>query len=245
MNEHPQDISDRIKTAIPKDLKATKTIESRTIELFKDERMFHFAFILENHREILSSTSNLNKLDAARVYVRSLIDFLVEKGCPPTILIPFKKLLQESKAKSFNFNLLSDLIIISAILSFISAALIRQGAELVGLFPDRDRMTEWCDALYSDLIQMYVGGALELIDQQKYTYEITRSDNGSWFDSFVRLPDFLAGVVAGWNVNSNTISSEKREKIFMETIVDAKNISILRLTFDKVLYLEKIAALRR
>lgn len=251
LDEHPQDISDRIKLAIPKDLKKTKSVDPRTIEVFKDRRMFHFVFILEGHRNIISTGDEPAKLAAIRSYISGMVDALKRMNCPSDILKPFKKLLQESKANNFNYSLFSDMVAVSAILSFISAALIRHGASLIGLFPDRDRMTEWCDAIYSDLVNLYVGGVLELVDNKKYAYEIKRAaitngqGKGAWFDSFVRLPDYLAGVVAGWDVDTNTISSDKRATVFMENIVDAKNIIVLRLLFDGELHLERVVANRR
>lgn len=250
LDEHPQDISDRIKLAIPKDLKKTKNVEPRTIETFKDPRMFHFVFILDGHRNIISTGDESAKLEAARNYVTDMVGSLKRMNCPPAILKPFKKLLQESKAKGFNYSLLSDIVAVSAILSFISAALVRQGAELIGLFPDRDRITEWCDAIYSDLVQLYVGGVLELVDSKKYAYEIKRATTNkqggeAWFDSLVRLPDYLAGVVAGWDVDRNSINGDKRAEVFMENIVDAKNIIVLRLVYDGKLHVERIVANRR
>ncbi|WP_460106702.1 hypothetical protein [Pseudomonas sp. S3_E04] len=245
LDEHPQDISDRIGSAIPKDLKKTKVITSETIELFKDERMFHFVFILSGHREIISQSSELEKLEATRAYILKIVDFLKEKNCPPTILKPFKSLLEKSKAKKFNVDLFSDMIAISSILGFISAALIRQGANLIGLFPDRDCVTDWCDGIYSDFVQMYVGGVLESVEGKSYQYEIKRAINGSWLDSFVRLPDFLAGVIAGWDLANNTIIGDKREKLFMANIVDAKNIKLIHLLYDGEFHLEHVTATGR
>ncbi|BAQ79815.1 putative uncharacterized protein [Pseudomonas sp. St29] len=112
-------------------------------------------------------------------------------------------------------------------------------------------MTSWCDGVYSDFVQLYIAGVLEKHKEQTSCYEIKKAvpaatqNNGTWYDDFVRLPDYLAGVIAKWDIDSNIIDSEKQKSFFINNIVDAKNIATIRITFDRELLIEKIIAKRR
>jgi hypothetical protein len=151
IDEEPSGIVSRIKSAIPKDLKKTRDITKEIIEALGDKRTFHFVFVLDGHRKIFGDP-NIRQ-ESATKYVQDMCSTLTQMGCPPKIYKPFKKLLQESKAKSFNVSLLADTLVFSAMISFVTACLIREsGAKLIGLFPDRDKIIEWCDGVYSDLV---------------------------------------------------------------------------------------------
>ena len=251
LNEDPRDISERIAKAIPKDIKKTQSIDPSTLELLRSEEVFHFVFLLEGHRGAIGAASEDSRLQANREYVQKMVSDLIAAGCPPVNLKPFKRLLEASKAKSFNFRLMADLVAISSLLAFVAALLVRNGAIAVWLFPDRDKITEWCDGVYSDLVQNYISGVLSVVDEKVYDCEIKRAipspadGKNSWIDSFVRMPAYMAGVVAGWNIENNLITSEKREIIFINNIVDSKNVILLRLCFDKGLSIEKIAVSRK
>jgi hypothetical protein len=97
----------------------------------------------------------------------------------------------------------------------------------------------------------YVSGVLQLIDSTNYNYEIKRAipsphgTKGNWYDDFVRLPDYIAGVVAAWDIDGNFLGNDKREKLFMENIVDSNNVVIFRVIYDGMLHIEHVSAARR
>ncbi|WGO91852.1 hypothetical protein QCD61_19340 [Pseudomonas viciae] len=237
--------------AIPTDLKRAPHVGADALDLFKNSRLFHFVFLLKGHREAIGAGSGQTKLSAHRSYLEAAVKLLSEAGYPKVMLKPFRKLLELSKVKTFNLKLMSDLVLVSAILAAITAMLVKNNAKIVWLFPDRDKITEWCDGIYSDLVQNFVPGILAVTDLGKRNYEIKRAvpaafdGRFSWIDAFVRLPDYMAGTVAGWHVENGVINTDKREMVFMHSIVDAKNVAIFRLCFEPDLYLEKIVVARK
>lgn len=54
-----------------------------------------------------------------------------------------------------------------------------------------------------------------------------------WFDEFIRLPDYIAGILAAWNLKSNLIPGEndKYSTLATEVIADSKNTAVFLLRY--------------
>ncbi|BBT15094.1 hypothetical protein WP8S17C03_11430 [Metapseudomonas otitidis] len=249
--EHPEVLVERIKGAIPQDLKKTRDIEEAATEFLKDGRMFHFVFVVEGRKYFFGETPD-SRLNKSRLFCQQAFDLLVEFKAPKDVLKPFRQLLQESKAKSFNFNLLTNVVLFSSMMSFLNCMLINHaGAKLIGMFPDRDKIESWCSSIYSHLIDNYTQGVLELVEGRSFDYTLKRgvpSDQNvknNWYDEFIRVPDYMAGVVASWDIDLGTIGEGKHELLFMRNIVDSENVTVLRVKFDDSMIMEEVRASRK
>lgn len=235
--EHPEKLAARIKESMPKDLKSISSVSDKAIELIRDERFFHFVFVVEGRHRMFGEQSE--GLAKARIFCEETVGFMKAIHARRENVKPFNILLQKSKEKLFNVKLLSDMVLFSSMVSSINCMLVNSvGAELIGVFPDRDSITQWCDSVYSKFVDNYSAGVLWLVEQSPFHCVIKRGvPSGqevkkNWYDDFVRLPDYMAGVVATWDIRSGEVGGGKHQVLFMENIVGASNASILRIGFD-------------
>lgn len=68
-------------------------------------------------------------------------------------------------------------------------------------------------------------------------------ENAMWFDELIRLPDYIAGIFAAWNFDTNQIpgESEKFLQLAENFVADAKNIAVLKIRYDNGCQCSRIA----
>ena len=236
------EIKDEIQKSIPKDWKKSKIIPTETIEFLRDKRRFHIAFILPRAPQVFYNGEGSDPLAVARESVSMTVDALIGQGRTGDSLRRLKALKQESKANRFNITLLSDLYLLSDLFCFVTLLLARERPiEVAGWLPDRDKITTWCEGVVFDI------GVQNLMGLAEH-FRIAIPDGGPiigaptpdagqdamWYDEFVRLPDYVAGILAAWNFETNQIPAERIKYRIMaqDFAAFAQNIMVFKIRYD-------------
>ena len=213
------DMQREIRKALPKDIKKTQEIDQSGIELLKSPRRFNFAFIFGEHPDLFPSPDRASRLGAARQSLDLAVDQLNNLGRKKEQLKRLKGLRQKSLAKGFNVDLLSDLTLLAHLFCFITLVLQRERpCELVSWFPDRDSMTTWEDGAVWDIALESLAGLSEhfSILQPTRPIGVGAAPDGDtdalWFDDLIRLPDYIAGLFASWDLKLNAIDAKPKYK---------------------------------
>ena len=107
---------------------------------------------------------------------------------------------------------------------------------MIGWFPDRDNMTNYCDHIWADYALWNAQSFAECfeVDMRGTQCPIGVPDRSGpkermWFDYMIRAADWLAGAVGAWDRVNNLIPGEhlKYRQMLEEVITDANNIVIL------------------
>lgn len=125
---------------------------------------------------------------------------------------------------------------------FVTLLLARERTvEIVGWLPDRDKMTTWCEGVIFDLgIENLIGvaehfnitipadGPLIALPTPDATHD------AMWFDELIRLPDYVAGILAAWDFETNEIPGDKDKYRVMaqEFAASAENIMVFKVRYD-------------
>lgn len=154
-----------------------------------------------------------------------------------------KRLQQESLAKAFNVRLLSDMYLLAYFYCFVSLTLAKETeVEILGWFSDRDSMTTWVDGVIWDIATETLHGLAGSLDvkvpHNSPLVALPDPEAGSnpmWFDEFIRLPDYIAGILAAWNLDTNEIpvDKEKYGTLARTLMPDAKNMALFRIRHEQ------------
>jgi hypothetical protein len=99
--------------------------------------------------------------------------------------------------------------------------------------PDRDKIHDAFESIYVDLFEINHWGLClaELpewrIPRIGYTHTAT-TEGKLWYDPLVRLPDFIAGTVASWDMEANRTSREKHARLVEDVIANNPNCNLIK-----------------
>ncbi len=240
-DDHLQVMQAEIKAALPRDIKKSKEVTQEGIELLRDPRRFHFAFVFKEHPDIYAVGAQATRLETARESLKLAINQLKDVGRTKPQLRRLNALQQKSLSASFNVTLLSDLTVLSILLCLVTLLIQRERpSELVSWFSDRDNMTTWGEGAIWDIAVESVAGLSEHVGiplpmQSVVVAEPDKADAGSpWFDDLIRLPDFIAGLFASWDHTSNMIDAKvKYGQLALGVAAQAQNLAVLNVRWGK------------
>lgn len=226
---------------LPRDIKKAQEIGPSGLELLKSSRRFNFAFIFEQHPDLFPAGDRDGRIVAARQSLDSAVQQLTELGRTKEQLKRLRRLRQESLSKGFNVGLLSDLTLLAHLFCFITLVLQRERiCEMVSWFPDRDNMTTWSDGAVWDIALESLAGLSEHFSIHPPTRPIgigtaPAGDTGPlWFDELIRLPDYIAGLFASWDIESNAIDAKpKYRQLTREVAAVAENLAAFRVRYGQ------------
>ncbi|MHB9100122.1 MAG: hypothetical protein ACYC2E_01190 [Sulfuricella sp.] len=231
-----------IQGALPKDLKKTRDIDDDAAAFLVHPRRFHFGFVFQDPPAVFNNGLGSDALKVARESLAITLEFMVRQGRSKENMCRLKELKQKAQANNFNVELLSDLYMLSYLFSFVTLLLARErSVEIVGWFSDRDSMTTWCDGVVWDISRENLYGLAEHLnislpaDMPLIAVPTPDAEkNAMWFDEYVRLPDYIAGILAAWNFTTNELPGDKGKylKLAEDVVADARNMAVLNVRYD-------------
>ena len=229
----PDDIHKDVKDALPKDLKKSKELTDDGVAWLRNRRRFHVIVGLNKDRTLFYNDQKTDALTVARGHVDLSLSAL-NRANEPEMLARFRKLKQATAANAFNVGLLTDIYILGTLFASLTVAIGRdRSSEIIGWFPDRDNMTNWCDGIWRDYASGNSHGLCRDLDiDMSHTKLVVGAPDRSggkevmWFDYLVRSADWFAGALAAWDREQNQLPTEHRKymQLIEDVISDADNI---------------------
>lgn len=227
-----------------KDIKEAKSIPHSAIAWLRDSRRFHFAITVKHDRAIFTGAAG-SALQEAREHVN--MNLAKARANPDKVgaetISRVEQLARLAQRKSFNVGLLTNIWLLSLFFAAITTLIGRERqSEIVGWFPDRDNMTNWCDGIWHDyaywnLLALADASQVDLRTTQ-ITVSIPDRSTGKevmWFDYLLRAADWFAGAVAEWNRKTDLDPDKhpKYREMWEQVIADADNAVVLNLDIGK------------
>jgi hypothetical protein len=232
-------ICSEIREASPLDLKKIRTVDDRMLALLADRRRFHFCFIPNRERHALFSLP-----DAREVLASAVQD--AERWKPSAhrdeYIKKIRSIKQKANSNNFNNRLLHDTVIMATLSSIIAFYIAKHSnPRNISWFIDRDSMTGafagWAmDAMSRNFITLCEaeGVASRHVVLATATAPDTLPGEPAWYDEFVRLPDFIAGTMARWDIPLNGFRSpaNKFVQIAERVVSENPHVVVMQLTSD-------------
>jgi hypothetical protein len=233
------DLRDLIRAALPKDIKRARYLSQDGVVLLTDPHIFHIVVVVPKDRDVFNNGPANNPLEISREVAKITLDRAREMERGDNTLKPLRKMVEAARAKSFNYELYGDLLLLGFFFPFVSLLLNRERkAEIIGWMSDRDNMTTWGDrVVWNNATESFRGlGELSGIDvdgTEVHAAVPAELSGPMWFDELIRLPDYFAGTIAAWDAPANALPDQPKSLLFVQmlehVIADAGNAVVLKL----------------
>lgn len=202
-----------IKNVAPQDIKHTRTIDYRFIELLRQLPIINISFIFQQDKYLAWNNSKEFQEDMTEYceiltrYIAFWRQGVLNQTRMDTLSwnIKYVQALLEQKKK---IKSLCEVFVISLLGGYVGSILCREVAltDLCWL-SDRDSTNELGDNLVRDLFQ------ITLIDVVKrnisFSFTTANSDSDEWYADLTRVPDVITGSIAGFDFKNSGIHTAK------------------------------------
>jgi hypothetical protein len=250
------DIERDVAAALPRDLKKSKTLDEGAIQWLRDPRRFHIAITVNDRPAVFSNGRGSVALTVVREHIAKSLDQAASGGVSGETIKRLKKLKQDAQANGFNVSLLTNIWLLAVWFAVLTVLLGRdRRCDVVGWFPDRDDMTNYCDHIWYDYALWNAQSFAEAfsVDLRSTTCPAGVPDSSGakermWFDHMIRSADWFAGSVAAWDREKNLIPGDlpKYHQMLEDVITHADNIVILHFDMTEIgMTFRRIVAARK
>lgn len=217
-------MSDCINIMAPSDLKKLRSVNDTFISFLKEGPVFNITLILDRERRMHSDEKlyHISRIDA-------MIDML-ECWCTSTpngkekykkTIKEVKQLKQLVKSSKLNLPILRDIEIIASLAAYLLTEISeRANFEIIAWLSDRDSMLTFKHKFIGDYLLEQVSKLYHIffvnsnIDSKgKLILTKPEAAGELAYDSFVRVPDYIAGTLADFDFNKQEASHSKFDTI--------------------------------
>lgn len=235
-NTDIEELKASIAGLVPKDFKKTKTIEPRLHEFLLSGATFTICLLTPKKYKIAGDIQDVRRgLDETLSMMRKWHD----AGNQGEVIKAFERLRESAKSNNFKAQLMSTMMIATVLAAFCAVILAQERKiEIVGWFPDRDNVTTAYESIAHHMFAVDFSAFCQRhgIDARpiKTVIGLPKPDpakpNQSWYDELIRIPDFLAGPLAAWNIMDNLVTGrQKYVDLLRGAVADNPYLVTLRL----------------
>jgi hypothetical protein len=226
-----------LRQVLPRDLKKSKNLTEEAVRFLREGDHFSIAFLLQRPHDIF-----LGDLSAARRAIDSIIAGMnnwVNARDHVATIRKMQQLRQAANAKNFNVGLLSDCVLCAIFASIVAFLVTRiANPRIIGLFPDRDKITLAWDATMYTLFHTNLTTLCQRfgLHEPLVGLGFPNSPDPDWrslYDCLVRVPDFIAGAASAFEVQGNRVAIPPHPKygvLLREVFLDNPRIGLLGLS---------------
>jgi hypothetical protein len=240
-NAEIQDLKAKIVKLVPTDFKNTKTVKPELHEFFQSGETFTICLLTPKRYNVAGD------IHAIRLALDETIRMMrtwQNVDSQQKVIKAFEQLKEKAKANNFNTQLISTMIIATVLAAFCAIILAKErNIEIVGWFPDRDKITTSYERIADHFFAVNFSAFCQRhnIDARpiKTIIGLPEPDPAkpkqTWYDELVRIPDFLAGPLAGWDYKKNLVTGrQKYADILQGAVADNPYlITLLLVDMDK------------
>ena len=239
-------LSNEINKFIPNDIKKTRDVKKRTLDYLKSPYYFSINFTVDNiksFRKLYAPSGDKKGLirDIEFIY-NDLKSVTVRTEFQEGFYKKIKMLREEIKSKSFGINSYCKICFVAFLVAYV-ALFITINAKVKELLwlSDRGLVFDFLDGLCLDFYyQIYFNMLIEtniLIPMPNPFGIATNKDEKSlWYDSLIKLPDYYAGTIASWDLNTNNADEDKHVQVIDKVFADNPNFNLIKINFKDKLF---------
>ncbi|MDR2902325.1 MAG: hypothetical protein LBU87_04375 [Lactobacillales bacterium] len=226
-----------VQNEIKKDLKRTKNVKESILNYLKENPLFFInAFVVSNRNLFL----NIGAKDEKEAHKKMLTTILTSLK-PSLSTENYLKLKKLSEILEPNKPVYKSMMINAIFAAFMTRLIAsKTNAESVKWYSDRDGMMEYCNGVIRPFYDMNVNYLLykrSIRQNIKYDiekYKVTHEKKTHLpYDPIVRIPDYIAGTLAFYNLDENLLKTGKRMNIVESVILGHPRMYVSRIMMEK------------
>ena len=227
------------------DLKKCRKVSKDFCHFSHSGDFFSFSFIISKD----SYLSKWKESTSLKTAINSYIDMINNQWKTSTphnidhynyLISRLKKLTTKMDRANFNYKLLSRIMIVIFLASYLKYLLIRENIniDIFSWISDRDKITSFCSSIYEDLYEITSHClCFNTLPEEKYASvkEVIPADIESGiFDEINRVADFICGGIADQNLETGHVHKQKHCTLIEDVIADNPNIVILNIGANSI-----------
>lgn len=232
-------IEDEVNTHAPKDIKKVKSLNKEFVSYLGNDSVFHICFVITGFAALGETKEDVGEI--AREFLK-LYEGLIKKS--PSKKDYYSKTISEIKAliantqrKHLNLKIFQNMHFLSIIVAFLYYYINKSTcASKIAWFSDRDPMTTKYKNLPFEFLYIYYDLISGLKKNNKERVEISigspEASGHMWYDTIIRIPDYIAGSFADWRIEENECNS-KFSQIIEDIGSSKESLILLRIGFHK------------
>jgi hypothetical protein len=208
----------RAQVALPRDYKDTRReLHEDALRYLRSPDTFSFAFLPPRSRAVITDVA------AAREGIEQTLKAVIERRDSARFTAEkaqYRALRQRANANSFDFRLLEKMMLCATFAGTVATLLAAEGrADWVVWLPDRDDMTTAYGEILAQIFaaDVWAFALRRRLPPLRVMYraeDLGQSDGKAapWYDPLIRIPDFLAGTLAGLDYRgTGALGNPKRD----------------------------------
>jgi len=229
---------------LPGDLKHVKGVSDLAIDCLRCDLFYTFAFVMPRKRYLFSQEKPEAEAAALLTAVRSTLEYyegplqgdLQNSELVKALVRKLRLLEPRVRNRSANLKLLRDISLIPSLAaSIVSIVQEFTAAAEVGWLSDRDSIVRAYDELAFELFVLSHSWLAEQRERDCKNTQLVFANPPDvkgkriWYDSLVRIPDYVAGALANYDLIGDSITRLKVERIITECLHDRRHFAMHKL----------------
>lgn len=216
-----------LKEKVRADLKNSKTVHKDFIQFLNKYPLINFSFILNDRKKLFGETAIKQKENLLSEYSRIKEQYQVWISNEPDKIAYYSGYIKKINAclndirRDKKIKIYIDILLVSFLGAYVSNLIVSRvnHLETFGWFSDRDRIGDIEDSLVLYLFHNNLHG---LMNSKNFNFAATpaRSTTKIFYEEYIKIPDYIAGTLADYNMKDNLISKEKFDTILTDYMAD-------------------------
>lgn len=252
-----ENIKGYINAFAPKDLKKTRTVSEGFLKYINSPVIFNISFIINRNSKYMKDYSDAENMKSFLPAFRDIVEMIASNSNIEDDYFALVKRRTEIfekdfKNKNFNAKLSRQIYLVStfASLIFYYLTIIKKPAHITWI-SDRDAIIDRYEGIVFDFAYiMFLAEYSEtmatredspiMIDEPKFTFLEPEKTAVNAYDELVRIPDYLAGTLADFDIEKQEFSKDKYYQMLKQSLVNSQNHAIIQVSGDS----QKLSARR-
>lgn len=222
-------VENHIKEIAKTDIKNAKIIQNKFIKFLKEYPLINFSFILKDRKLFFGDTSEkrkegvLQNLNSAKKLYETWIANEPEKEEYYKKAIKIIDVCITEATNGKKINIYIDIFLISFLGAYVAYIILNElkEIEVFGWFSDRDKTFDIGNGIITNFFQNNLHGLLtDTKSSYQFATSISNSNFDIFYDQFIKVPDYIAGTLADYNMDKNLISKDKFDKMLTDYMGD-------------------------
>lgn len=204
-----------IKSIANKDIKNIKSINPEFMRFFKTYPLINFSFVFNKKNKIFGNNQQEQKKSLLLSLDEIKKQYIYFKENEPenserygVIIKKIDNLIKDIKNNK-KIKQTINMFLITLYGAYVVSEIIKDiEIEKFGWFSDRDAINDLSDMLSIDFLSFYLNG---MTNGKKFDFIASpaRCTDNPFYEELVRIPDYISGTLADYNMKENVISKEK------------------------------------
>lgn len=221
-----EELSNKIQALANVDIKKTRKVKDEFVYFLKSYPLINFSFILNNKKKLFGEDHEAVKNALKATYFDIKNQYVESSKYQPEQLVYYKLIINKIDRiiqlidSNKKIKQIVDMTLVSFLGAYVCSKVIKDlDLEIIGWFSDRDAINEICDNFSVSLFHTYLH---DFLDGRPFRFVASPagSRDNPFYEQLVRIPDYVAGTLADYDLENDSISNNKFDTMLTDYMAE-------------------------